>query len=122
MSSRFPTADELEPSEEEKQAARTAASAQGTDAAWGSGIGTVAGGALGALGILGGPELAALTIPAGMTLGGTVGNALGGQIGGDAAHNASDTLSADEAERQKKVTEVQLREDALNRLLARAGG
>lgn len=112
---RYPTADELAPTEKERQAARTAAGAQQTGAAWGSGIGGVAGGALGALGLLV-PGLGEVTIPAGIAAGAGLGGAIGGSIGSGAAENADAVLSAGELARQKKVTALQLRQQALDRL------
>lgn len=111
----YPTADELQPTEEELKASRDAAGAQGTDAAIGSGVGTAAGGLLGALGLLV-PGLAAVTIPAGLAAGGAIGGTIGNLVGSDTANKAEDTLSKDELERQKKLTAFQLRNEALQRL------
>lgn len=117
---RYPTADELAPTEDELKAARDAAGAQQTDSAWGSGIGTVLGGLAGLAPLLAGPAgvpLLAVTEPAGLTMGGAVGSTIGGMIGSDTANKAENELQKGEIERQKKVTALQLRNQALQQLM-----
>lgn len=112
----YPNPDELEPTDAELADERTAAGAQQTDSAIGGGVGGVLGGALGALGIPLG--LGEVTIPAGIALGSGVGSAIGGQVGGGAANEADARLRDAQLKRQKKLTALQMREQALNDLLA----
>jgi hypothetical protein len=116
----YPTARELQVSDKEKQAARTAAGAQGTGAAWGAGIGTAAGAGIGALGLLV-PGLAAATIPAGAAAGGALGGAIGSSVGGAVAEDAEDSAGASAMGRDRRVTEAELRKRALNAFLKRGG-
>lgn len=114
---RYPTADELEPTEEERAAARKSAGAQQTASAWGSGIGTVLGGLAGLTPLLAGqPELLAATLPAGLSAGASIGNTVGGLVGGAEADKADKQLSEAELQRQKRLAELQLHDEALNRL------
>lgn len=113
---RYPTLDELAATEEEKAAARKVATAPGESQAVGGGIGTILGGALGALGIPLG--LGEVTIPLGASLGGAAGGAIGGSIGAGDADKAQAVLDEAEQARQRKLTEMQLRQQALDALKA----
>lgn len=114
---RFPTDEELMPSEAELEAQRKAASAPGQDQAWGSGIGSILGGGLGALlSIPTGGSLAPVLIPAGLGVGAAIGGAAGGAIGNSEASAATDELNAAELERQKKIAALKMRQDALDAL------
>jgi hypothetical protein len=113
---RYPNPDEFQPTDAELADARTAESAQGTDSTIGGVAGGVLGGALGALGIPLG--LGEVTIPAGMSLGSGIGSAIGGSIGGAASDEADARLRDAQLARQKKLTALQMREQALNDLLA----
>ncbi len=108
--------EDLEVSEEERRLARQQnAGAQGGGV--GAGIGTAAGAALGALGFFGGPAVGLATVPLGASLGGAIGGAAGSSIGNAQADDASEKLSKLDMERQKKLTEYQLRQQALDALL-----
>lgn len=112
---RYPKENELLPSQAELDAAKKAQQAQQSKAI-GGGVGSVAGAALGALGLFGGPELAAATIPLGASLGGAAGDAVGGAIGDAEAQRQNEIVNAAEMERQKKLAAFKLRQDALARL------
>lgn len=115
---RYPKASEFEPSAKERAAARTSAAAQQQGSAWGTGIGGALGAGLGALGFFGGPGVGAITLPAGAAAGGALGNAVGGWIGGMQADEADEELRAAEMERQRKLAEMQMRQEALAQLKA----
>ena len=107
--------EEFLPSHRELEAARKAEEAKKAGAL-GSGIGTVAGTALGALGFLGGPAVGAATLPAGAALGGTVGNMIGDELGNAEAEKQQGILDAAELERQRKLRAIQMRQEALEAL------
>jgi len=117
---RFPNPDEFQPSEQELEDARTSQGAQGTDSAIGGTIGGVAGTIAGLAPLLipgAGVPIATLTAPALGALGSSIGSAIGGGVGGDAANKADERLRTAEAERQKKLTALQLRQQALDSFL-----
>jgi len=121
MAYRYPTLDELAASDAEREAAKTSAGAQQQGTAWGSGIGSVLGGAAGLLPLLAGPAGAALlpmTVPLGATLGGGLGGAIGGSVGEAQANAADEALSGPELERAKKLQAIKDREEALAALEA----
>jgi len=105
---------EFEVSARERNAARRAATSQGSGQMWGGAIGGALGGGLGALGLLGGPGLAAVTLPAGLAAGSALGGAIGGQIGAADAAEADGILSEAEAERVRKLKEMEMRQRALD--------
>lgn len=112
------TPADLEPSDEEKRAARVSAEGGAGKRSIGSTIGSVAGGALGALGFLGGPALGAATMGAGVGLGGSIGGEIGGAAAEDELAAADETLSEGEMERRKRIESYRLRQEALDALLS----
>lgn len=112
------TPKDFEVSDAERQAARTSAEGGAGARTAGSTIGSLAGGALGALGFLGGPAVGAATLG----LGSSIGGALGGEIGGATAQGdideANEALSEFERKRQEKLAQYQLRQEALDALLS----
>ena len=86
--------------------------------ALGSTIGTVAGGALGALGFLGGPALGGATMGLGASLGGAAGDAIGGAAAEGELSDAEEELSEADEERKRKLAMYQLRQGALDSLLS----
>lgn len=110
---------DFQPDAEELAAARRAAKAPIEGAALGGGIGTALGAGVGALGLLGGPALAAATIPGGASIGGALGNALGSGIGDASASDAEKLLRAREEARAKKMAALQEREAAYAELMKR---
>jgi phage tail tape-measure protein len=109
--------EEFEPSDEELADARTSQSAQGTDSAIGSGVGGLVGTLAGLAPLLipgVGAAIAPITAPMGGQIGSSVGSAIGGQIGGHDAEQADERLRKAEEERKKKLTALQMREQALN--------
>lgn len=113
----YPDDDELELTEAERLAAKRSASSQQNGASIGGVAGSVAGGALGALGLLV-PGLGAVTIPAGLSLGGAAGAAIGGAVGSSDADAADELLRRKAEQRQKIVSEQQARQEALKALMA----
>jgi hypothetical protein len=109
-------ASDLEVTEEERRLAREAEEAAGYGGT-GSAIGSGVGGALGALGFLGGPALGAVTTGLGASLGGAGGGLIGSAIGGEKGQKASDRLADIDRERQKRVQDYQLRQQALDALM-----
>lgn len=119
MSYRYPTDEELLPTAAELEKQRKAAAAPGEKGAWGGALGTIAGGALGAL--LSVPSfgsLAPVLIPAGAGAGGAIGGAIGGSVGGAEADAAEQDLETADLERQKKLAALKLRQAALDHLEA----
>jgi hypothetical protein len=112
--------EDLEATDEERALARQQSS--GTQAAGvGGALGTAAGAALGAL--LGIPTGGALSAPlagVGAGVGGALGSAIGGQIGQGQADDATEKLQKLDEERQKKLTEYQLRQQALDDLMGQS--
>lgn len=114
---RYPTLDELQPTDEELAAQRKAAAAPGQDAAIGGGIGSVLGGAAGALlSIPSFGTLAPALIPAGIGVGSAIGGAAGGAVGNGEAQQAAELLDAAGLERQKKIEALKMRQAALDEL------
>lgn len=110
---------ELLPTDDELSYAQTAAQAQPEGDAIGSTIGSVAGGAIGLLGLLGGPAVAGITVPLGMAAGGAVGHAWGSGIGGSIADDAASRGNALAEGRTRAATREELRRRALQALVAR---
>lgn len=109
----YPDPEELEPSEQELRDAEQAAKAQQESAS----IGGIAGTALGSLGYLI-PGVGPIAGPVTQLLGSQVGQAIGGEIGKDAAQKAEERLRKKQAARAKKLTALEMRERALDELLA----
>ena len=119
---------DMAPSPEEIEAAKVAESAGPTGTAWGSGIGSVLGGAAGlgvsallgagtaGAGLVSAPEL----IAAGAGVGGGLGGAAGGAIGGYFADEAEDKVRKAQQVRQEVLEEEQLYQEALDRFLAQS--
>jgi hypothetical protein len=108
--------EEFEPSDEELADTRTSQGAQGTDSAIGSGVGGLVGTLAGLAPLLAGPAgipLLSTTMPIGAAVGASVGGAAGGVIGGHQAEQADERLRAAEEERKKKLSALQMREQAL---------
>jgi hypothetical protein len=113
--------EDLEPSEREKALARKSAEAGGYGGI-GAGVGSVAGGVLGAL-IGGIPTAGAGALPGaglGASLGGSAGGVIGGLLGESQANEADEELSKLDAERQRKILQQQLRQEALDALMAQS--
>ncbi len=108
--------EDFEPDDDELEAARELAEAEGYGGT-GQAIGSLAGGALGALGFLGGPAVGATTTGLGASLGGGLGGLIGGELGRGKADKASDKLREAERERQRKLADYQNRQAALNALM-----
>ena len=104
--------EDIAPSERELEDAKTAASAQQNGGSIGGALGT-AGGAI--IGTLLGPGIGTA---AGAALGGTIGSAAGNFIGGQIANGASDELQHAAAIRARKLADFQLKQRALDQLLA----
>jgi hypothetical protein len=111
--------EDLTPSAQELSDARTSQTAQGTGGMWGSALGTAVGGGLGALGILGGPAVAGVTIPLGMQIGGAAGGALGTAAGGAAASVADERLKRAADRRARLAADEEERRAAIRALLSR---
>lgn len=115
-----PTFDELEPTDEERRAAREAASVGGTNEAWGTGIGSALGAILG--GAAGTFVAPGLGTAAGAGLGAAAGGGLGKAIGSSLANQTIDRdqriLDDADRRRQRKLAQYQMHEEALNRLLS----
>lgn len=118
---RYPRPEDFEPGADERAAAQTSAKAQGEAAGWGgligTGVGTLAG--LAPL-LLGQPELLPVTVGAGATLGNQIGGAIGGEVGGDEADKADALLQERAAGRQKKLSALELRQRALDKIASTA--
>jgi len=112
--------EDLQPTDEERQLTRTASGAEGQGAAVGGGIGTalgsVAGGALGTVALPGLGTAAGAGL--GASLGGTLGSLIGGGLGGKQAESADQKLQKIDEERQRRLAEYQLHQQALDDLLA----
>lgn len=119
MAFRRYTPDELEPTEEELALARTLGEGGATEQAIGSTVGSLAGTALGALGLFGGPAVGAATMGLGNQIGSQVGQFAGSQVAEGKLKSAEDSLLKKQREREKKINAYQLRLDALNALLAK---
>lgn len=120
MARRFRALSALLPTEQEKAAAATAASAPQQGAGWGSGIGSAVGAGLGALGFLGGPALGIPLMGVGAGLGGTVGGLAGQAIGSGFATDAEKILSEEEKKRQRQIQIEQERQAKLDALMRTA--
>jgi hypothetical protein len=110
---------DLEVTDEERELARTAAGAGGQGAAWGGGLGTALGAGLGAA--LSIPTMGVLSpglVTAGAGVGGALGGAIGSSVGGMQAEGAEKRLAEIDEERQRRLSEYQLRQQALDDLLA----
>jgi phage tail tape-measure protein len=108
--------EDFEVSDEEREASEALAEAEGYGSQ-GQAIGSLAGGALGALGFIGGPALGAATTGLGASLGGAAGGLIGGKLGSDKADKATDALLKAEEERQRKLQDHQNRQQALAALM-----
>jgi hypothetical protein len=118
MSYRYPDPTEFAPTREELDATRTAAGAPQTGTSWGAGVGTVLGGLAGLLPLLAAqPELLPLTIPAGAAAGGALGSAVGGSVGGAVASGANEIVDAATQERNRKLAQLQMHQQALDALM-----
>lgn len=115
---RYLRPEDLEPTEAEKRAARAIGDAQQAPGI-GSAIGTAAGGALGALGLLIPGGVGAPLIGLGASAGGALGGAIGAGLGGAQASAAEDTIAAGNARRAKLMTAEELRRRALEAYLRR---
>ena len=109
-------AEDIETTEEERRLAREQAEADSYGGT-GSAIGGIAGGALGALGFLAGPAVGAATTGIGSTLGGLAGGAIGSNLGAQKGDAAAERLMAIERDRQKKLSQYELRQQALDELM-----
>lgn len=111
--------EDLQPTDRERQLAKTASSASGNAGAIGGGLGSALGAGLGALSLL---TPAAPAAPAlmglGTSLGGALGGAIGGSIGDAQASGAEEELQKIDEERQRQIAEWQARQGALDDLLA----
>lgn len=116
---RYPDPDEFELTDEEREAAARAERAPGESAAWGSALGQ-------ALGAIGGGALGTFVAPGlgtaagaglGASAGGAIGNALGQHLGNSEADEATRILRENAERRQKTLTDLELREQALDELL-----
>jgi phage tail tape-measure protein len=107
--------EEFAPTDEELADTRTSQGAQGTDSAIGSGVGGLVGTLAGLAPLLipGGAALAPVTAPIGAQVGSSIGSAIGGQVGSHEAEQADERLRAAEEERKKKLSALQMREQAL---------
>lgn len=118
----YPDPEEFAPTAEEIADAKTAASAQQNDSTAGSTIGGIlgalAGGTLGTIIEPGGGTLAGAGLGAG--LGSSVGNWIGGQVGSADANSADERGRLAAMKRQKKLTRLQMREQAFNDLMNEA--
>lgn len=112
------TPEELALTAAEKRAAEVQAEGGAGKRAIGSTVGSVAGGALGALGFLGGPALGAATLAAGAGLGGALGEMAGGAFAEGDLDDADNVLVEGERKRAEKMARYKLRQDALNALLS----
>lgn len=119
MAFRRYTPDELEPTDEELALARTLGEGGANEQAIGSAVGSLAGTALGALGLLGGPAVGAATMGLGNQLGSQAGQLIGNKVAEGKLKSAEDGLLNKQREREKRVNAYQLRLDALNALLAK---
>lgn len=108
--------EDFDISDDEREASEDLAEAEGYGAN-GQAIGSLAGGALGALGFIGGPALGGVTTGLGASLGGTAGGLIGGKLGSDKADKATATLLKAEEERQRKLQDYQNRQQALAALM-----
>jgi hypothetical protein len=119
MARRLTPAD-LEMTEAERRAAAVQGEGGAGKRAIGSTVGSVAGGALGALGFLV-PGVGAVLGPAAMAAGSKLGEAAGSMAGDALAEGeldaAGDVLEEGERRRQEKVARYKLRQDALDALL-----
>lgn len=109
-------ASDLEVTEEERRLAREAEEAEGYGGT-GSAIGSGVGGALGLLGFAGGPALGAATAGLGAGLGGSAGALIGSALGQKKADSANERLADIDRERQKRLQDYQLRQQALDALM-----
>lgn len=129
----YPRDEDLLPTDQEKDAAKTAAGAQQTGEGWGKGIGAtlgavgggLAGAGLSALlapaggaGIALSPELIAGGAGLGASLGGGLGSAIGSGIGGAVADGAQKDADALGEKRARLLQQFQIRKRALDALLA----
>lgn len=108
-------ASDPEVTEEERRLAREAEEAEGYGGT-GSAIGSGVGGALGLLGFAV-PGLGPVTTGLGAGLGGLAGGAIGGALGQKKADGANERLADIDRERQKRVQDYQLRQQALDALM-----
>lgn len=111
--------EDLRVTERERQLANTAGSAGGNATAIGGGIGTALGAGVGAL--LGIPTAGALSAPlagVGAGVGGALGSAIGGQLGQGQASEAEGELAKIEEQRQRQLSDWEMRQAALDDLLA----
>ena len=109
--------DEFTPSQREKDLARKVGEGGAGAASAGSAIGSLAGGALGALGFLGGPVLGAATLGAGAGIGSQLGSLAGTALAEGDLRAAEDELAETEEERQRRLADYQLRQEALQGLV-----
>jgi hypothetical protein len=112
------TGYETELSDEEKRLLREIEQTQGYGGTGGA-VGTAIGGGLGALGFLGGPAVAGITVPAGMAIGGSLGGLLGTQMGQSQAEKAMERLQKLQEAREKPAVEKAAQHEAFQRLLGR---
>jgi hypothetical protein len=112
---RYPRDSEFLPSQRELEAAKKAEQAKQAGG-WGRAAGTIAGGALGALGFLGGPAVGTATLGAGAGIGGEVGQLIGDEVGNAEAEKQNEIVDAAELERQRKLRALQMRQQALDAL------
>lgn len=120
--------EDLQPTQQELDDEKLAASAQGTGAGIGTAAGTVVGGLAGAgiglLPLLGGPTavIAPETVIGGATLGanlgGTAGNLIGNSIGSWVGTEAEKRARAAALRRQRGKSDFDLHQSALDELLA----
>ena len=121
MALRRTTPRDFDATDEEKRLAATVADGGAGARATGSGIGGVAGGALGALGFLvpgAGAILGPAGIAAGSQLGSMAGDAIGGAVAEGDVAGAEEALTDFELKRRKKLEAQRLRQQALDDLLS----
>ena len=111
------TGYDTELTEEEKQLLKEIEGSQGY-AGTGGALGTAIGGGLGALGFLV-PGAAAVTIPAGMGIGGALGGMIGNFLGQEAGSKAQEKLQKIQEAKTKPAIEKQAQAEAFQRLLGR---
>jgi len=111
------TGYETELSEEEKRLLREIEQTQGY-AGTGQLAGSAIGGGLGALGFLV-PGAAAITVPAGMAIGGSLGGLIGTHMGQSQAEKSMERLQKLQEAREKPAVEKAAQHEAFQRLLGR---
>lgn len=109
--------DEFKVTDEERDLARKLGEGGAGAQATGSTIGSLAGGALGALGFLGGPALGAATLGLGAGLGGQIGSLAGQKLAEDELADAEDDLLESDEKRQRRLADYQLRQEVLQSLM-----